>query len=59
LHLPKDTLKVQETTMNMYAAVDIVEAKLKNQLKKYKDLHNSSRFRRHVIARFSRSGAIE
>lgn len=59
LHLPKDTIKVQETTMNMYAAIDIVEAKLKNQLKKYKDLHDASRIRRHVIGRFRRSGASE
>lgn len=39
LHLPKDTLTTKETTMNMFAAVDIVEQKLKNLLKKYKQKH--------------------
>jgi putative sigma-54 modulation protein len=39
LYLPKGTLTTKETTMNMFAAVDIVEQKLKNQLKKYKDIH--------------------
>lgn len=54
LHLPKDTLMVKESTINMYAAVDIVEAKLKNQMKKYKDMHESARFRQRVIRRFRR-----
>lgn len=54
LHLPHEVLAVKETTMNMYAAVDIVEAKLKNQLKKYKDLH-SPRLHRRAISRLKRS----
>lgn len=40
LYLPKETITTKETTMNIFAAVDIVETKLKNQLKKYKDKHN-------------------
>src|SRR5690554_5556355 len=36
LRLPHDTLTTKESTINIYAAVDIVEAKLKNQLRKYK-----------------------
>src|SRR4051794_5442522 len=43
LYLPHDTITTKETTMNMFAAVDIVEAKLKNQLKKYKEKHSKSR----------------
>jgi ribosomal subunit interface protein len=43
LHLPKDNLAAKESTMNMFAAVDIVQEKLKVQLKKYKDLHVSAR----------------
>ena len=43
--------------MNMFAAVDIVEAKLKQQIKKYKDKHESGKLRRHVFARFRRQGA--
>lgn len=50
LHLPHDTLTVRETTINMLAAIDIVEAKLKNQLKKYKGTH-SIKIHRRVIAR--------
>ncbi len=54
LHLPHEVLMVKETTVNMYAAIDIVEAKLKNQLKKYKDTH-SIRPHRRVLARLKRS----
>jgi putative sigma-54 modulation protein len=54
LHLPKDTIRIEETTMNMYAAVDIVEAKLKNQLKKYKETHSSLRIHKRVLAKFRR-----
>lgn len=32
LHLPHDLLIVTESAMNIYAAIDIAEAKLKNQL---------------------------
>jgi putative sigma-54 modulation protein len=49
LHLPHDTITTKETTMNMYAAVDIVETKLKNQLKKYKEKHTHKRFHRRVL----------
>lgn len=49
LHLPHDTIMTKETTMNMYAAVDIVETKLKNQLKKYKETHTHKRFHRRVL----------
>lgn len=39
LHLPGEVVTAKESTLNMFAAVDIVEAKLKNQLKKYKAAH--------------------
>jgi putative sigma-54 modulation protein len=39
LHLPGAPLQAKESTLNMFAAVDIVEAKLKNQLVKYKSAH--------------------
>ncbi len=57
LHLPDATLTVKESTVNMFAAVDIVEAKLKNQLKKYKDTHNANRIHRRVIMRLKRTPA--
>jgi ribosomal subunit interface protein len=51
LHLPNDTLMVKESTINMYAAIDIVEAKLKNQIKKHKETHESPRLHRRLIRR--------
>ena len=54
LFLPQKTIVVKENALNMYAAVDIVEAKLKQQLQKYKDLHGSGKKYRHVFARFQR-----
>lgn len=42
LHLPHEALDASETTVNMFAAIDIVEAKLKHQLKKYKDTHTDN-----------------
>lgn len=57
LYLPKETINVRETTINMYASVDIVEAKLKLQLKKYKDTHNISRLHRRFLARLSRQAS--
>lgn len=39
LHVPGETMTAKESTLNIYAAIDIVEAKLKNQLKKYKEKH--------------------
>ncbi len=37
LHIPNKTIIAKDTTMNMMAAIDIVEAKLITQLRKYKD----------------------
>lgn len=54
LHLPHETLTTKEATVNMFASVDIVEAKLKNQLKKYKDKHSSHRLHRRIIAKLRR-----
>lgn len=55
LHLPGDTIRVAEGTVNMFAAVDIVEYTLRNRLKKYKELHASPKLHRRVIARFKKS----
>lgn len=54
LHLPGEVVTVTETTVNMYAAVDIVEAKLKQQIKKYKDSHANGKWSRHLTGRFHR-----
>lgn len=58
LHLPQETITVHETTLNLYAAVDIVEAKLRQQLQKYKDLHHGGKMHRQLFARFSRRRLI-
>lgn len=42
LHLPKEIVAAKDSTLNMFAAVDIVERKLKSQLLKYKQLHQRS-----------------
>ena len=34
---------------------DIVEAKLRNQLKKYKDMHNNPKFYRRLTQKFRRA----
>lgn len=52
LHLPHDNITARESTLNMYAAVDIVEAKLKQQIQKHKDLRTSGKSRRRLLARF-------
>lgn len=59
LHLPKETIHVAESTLNMYAAVDIVETKLKQQIKKYKESHASGKLSRHLTARFRRQNPVE
>lgn len=46
LHLPKQKITAKESTLNIFAAIDIVEAKLQNQIRKYKDKasdHKSNR----------------
>lgn len=57
LHLPQETITLSETTVNMFAAVDIVEAKLRQQLKRYKETHGNPRFHRRLISRFQRTAA--
>jgi putative sigma-54 modulation protein len=52
--VPADKITIKESTINMYAAVDIVEAKLKIALKKYKNTHNNKRIHRRVISRLKR-----
>ena len=37
LQVPQETLTVKESTTNMYASVDVVETKLRNQLRRYKE----------------------
>ncbi|HEY5152605.1 MAG TPA: ribosome-associated translation inhibitor RaiA [Candidatus Saccharimonadales bacterium] len=57
LYMPHQTIIVKESALNMYAAVDIVETKLKQQLQKYKDRHGNGKNQRHLFARFRRRAA--
>lgn len=51
LHLPHETIKISEGTVNMFAAVDIVHAKLKQQIEKYKESHTDAKRQRRLFAR--------
>ncbi|MDB5169788.1 MAG: hypothetical protein JWN82_184 [Candidatus Saccharibacteria bacterium] len=51
LHLPHENIIIKESTVNMYAAVDIAEAKLKMQLKKYKDKHDRRKLQHRLFSR--------
>jgi putative sigma-54 modulation protein len=52
LIFPNEKITAEESTLNMYAAVDIVEEKLKHQLIKYHQKHHSAKFYRHLINKF-------
>lgn len=51
VRLPHEQLTVKETTINIYAAIDIAETKLRGQLKRYKELHGNPRLHQRVLAR--------
>ncbi len=55
LHIPGKKLTASESTVNMYAAVDIVEQKLQNQLKKSKEKQSGNTNKRKARARKSLS----
>jgi ribosomal subunit interface protein len=57
MKLPHSTLTAHRNSTSILAAIDEVENNLKNQLKRYKDVHTPSRMHRHVIARFRRKTA--
>lgn len=43
IHLPEQQVMAKEATINMFAAIDIVETKIKNQLRKYKATHGGDK----------------
>lgn len=59
LYLPHDTIKIRESTQNIFAAVDIVEAKLKQQIRHYKELHTDAKRRRRLFAKAGGAAVIE
>ena len=59
LTVPDKRLTAKDSTMNVLAATDIVEAKLATQLRKYKDENVAHLGRRRLMSRFKRSYARE
>lgn len=59
LTVPDKILTAKDSTVNALAALDIVEAKLVNQLRKYKQTTMPHVGRRGVLSRFKRSYARE
>jgi putative sigma-54 modulation protein len=59
LTVPDKTITAKDSTMNILAAVDIVEAKLSTQLRKYKEESVPHVGRRKLLDRFKRSYARE
>ncbi len=57
--VPNKTITAQDSTLNVIAAVDIVEDKLATQLRKYKETSVAHVGRQGLMARFKRSFARE
>lgn len=55
LTVPDKQMKAKDSTMNVLAATDIVEAKLASQLRKYKTETIGHLGRRRILSRFKRS----
>lgn len=55
LHVPDKTLTARDSTMNVLAAVDIVEAKIVSQLRRYKDTAILHIGKRGILGRMRRS----
>lgn len=54
LHMPHDTIKMKESTLNMYASVDVIQAKLKQQIERYKESRTDGKRQRRLFARSRR-----
>ena len=59
LFVPDKTIAAKDSTMNVLAAVDIVEAKLAAQLRKYKTENVPHLGKKGILSRFKRSYARE
>lgn len=58
LHLPHEVFEASEKTINMFAAIDIAETKLKTQLRKHKETRSDAKIHRRIINRFRRNKTI-
>lgn len=59
VRVPSKTMTAKDSTVNMLAALDIVEAKLAAQLHKYKTTTKNHTGRHGMLSRFKRSYARE
>jgi putative sigma-54 modulation protein len=57
--IPDKRIVVKDSTVNMLAAIDIIEAKLVTQLRKYKEASIPHVGRRSILSKFKRSYARE
>lgn len=54
MRLPHETITISESTVNIFAAIDIAETKLHNQLYRYKSLHANPRLHQRMLTHFKR-----
>ena len=55
INVPEKRLTAKDSTGNMFAAIDIVEAKMINQMRKYKQATVTHVGNRRMLSRFKRS----
>jgi putative sigma-54 modulation protein len=55
LHIPGKLITAKDSTSNIFAAIDIVEAKVRTQLNDYKQAHIGHIGRRRIMSRFKQS----
>lgn len=58
ISVPDKTITAQDSTVNMLAAIDIVEAKLKAQLVRYKQHATPHAGNRRLFSRFKRTAKV-
>jgi putative sigma-54 modulation protein len=59
INIPNATIQAKEATINMYAAIDIAEAKLKAQILKYKEKQEPTGRNRAILSRLWRDTATD
>lgn len=55
VHLPEHQLIAKDATVNILASIDIVEAKIITQARKYRDKHIDHRGPHNLLGKFKRS----
>lgn len=59
INVPDKRMTAKDSTVNMFAAIDIVEAKLINQMRKYKQASVTHVANRRILSRFKRRQVVE